>query len=82
MVVRRVRDGVLTAGLLVLLGGCAVGPGTPLLDAMKTEPGRGSADVPAPAGYGAPVGTGNSSGLINPAERRQTEAYLKSLATE
>jgi hypothetical protein len=79
---RRVRDGIWTAGLLALLGGCAVGPGTPLLDALKTEPGQGSTNVQAPAGYGAPVGTGVSSGLINPAERRQTEAYLKSLATE
>ncbi|GAB4576500.1 MAG: hypothetical protein Tsb0019_00110 [Roseibium sp.] len=79
---RRVLGGIFAAALLVPLGGCAVGPGTPLIDALKTEPGQGSANVPPPTGYGPPVGTGVSSGLINPTERRQTEAYLESLASQ
>ncbi len=68
--------------LLFLLSACAVGPGTPLIDALKTEPGRGSSNVPPPKGYGPQITAGESTGLINPKERRATEAYLKSLAGE
>jgi len=74
--------GVTWATCLALMAGCAVGPGTPLVDAMKTNPGQGSANVPAPKGYGPPIGTVDSSGLINPREREATEAYLESLASQ
>ena len=76
------RIGAVGATCLLLVAGCAVGPGTPLIDAMKTNPGQGSGNVPPPKGYGPPIGTVNSSGLINPQERQATEAYLKSLASE
>lgn len=68
--------------LLLSLSACAVGPGTPLLDALKTRPGQGSGNVPAPTGYGVPVYPAESTGLINPAHRAATEAYLESLASE
>jgi len=75
---------VLACGLTLLFGlsACAVGPGTPLVDALRTEPGHGSANVPAPEGYAATVYTGESSGLINPKEREATEAYLETLAPQ
>jgi len=76
---KRVTGGM-TAALLALAAGCAVGPGTPLVDALKTEPGAHSANVPPPKGYGPPIGTGVSAGLINPQKRAATEAYLESLA--
>ena len=69
-------------GLLLVPAGCAVGPGTPLVDALKTNPGPQSANVPPPKGYGPPIGTGVSSGLINPRDREATEAYLESLASQ
>jgi hypothetical protein len=70
--------------LLLLLGlsACAVGPGTPLLDAMKTPAGKGNGNVPSPKGYGVIVNPGESSGLINPEERKETQAYLESLASQ
>ena len=68
--------------LLLGLTACAVGPGTPLIDAMKTQPGRGNGNVPPPKGYGAIVNPGESSGLINPEERKETQAYLETLASE
>lgn len=72
---------VMALGALLLFAtGCAVGPGTPLIDALKTNPGQGSTNVPPPKGYGPPVGVGQSSGLINPNDREATEAYLESLA--
>ena len=55
---------------------------TPLRDALKTEPGQGRGNVPAPKGYGAIVNPGESSGLINPKERQETQAYLETLASE
>jgi len=74
--------GLTWVACLLLATGCAVGPGTPLLDAMKTNPRQASGNVPPPKGYGPLAGTGKSSGLINPKERQATEAYLKSLASE
>lgn len=67
---------------LFLLASCAVGPGTPLVDALKSQPGQLNTNVPAPDGYGAPAYPGVSSGLINPADRKATEAYLESLANQ
>jgi hypothetical protein len=79
-----VRTGALAGSVILALGlsACAVGPGTPLIDALKTNPGKGSTNVPAPKGYGAVVNPGESSGLINPKERQATEEYLRSLANE
>ncbi|GAB2187202.1 hypothetical protein LAB1_45120 [Roseibium sp. LAB1] len=70
--------------LLLALGlsACAVGPGTPLFDALKTNPGQGNGNVPAPKGYGAIANPGESSGLINPKERKETQAYLETLASQ
>lgn len=73
----------LAAGMfLIFLTGCAVGPGTPLVDALKNEQGVQSSNVPPPKGYGPPIGTRESAGLINPRDREATEAYLESLAGE
>ncbi|WP_428688404.1 hypothetical protein [Roseibium sp.] len=72
--------GILSSALS--LASCAVGPGTPLIDALKTEPGQGSGNVPAPRGYSPTAYGGEPTGLINPKEREATEAYLKSLASE
>lgn len=73
----------LTAAVLMTgLSSCGVGPGTPLIDALKTPPGKGTGNVPAPEGYGPVGGTVESSGLVNPKERKATEAYLESLAGE
>ena len=79
-----VRIGALLLGAALGLGlaACAVGPGTPLIDALKTNPGQGSTNVPAPKGYGATVYSGETSGLINPRQRKETEEYLRSLANE
>lgn len=79
---QKVLVGVAWAAVLGLVAGCAVGPGTPLVDAMRTTPGKASANVPAPKGYGPPIGTVDSTGLINPREREATQAYLESLASE
>ncbi|WP_417709535.1 hypothetical protein [Roseibium aggregatum] len=49
---------------------------------MKTQPGRGNGNVPPPKGYGAIVNPGESSGLINPEERKETQAYLETLASQ
>lgn len=68
--------------LLLALSACAVGPGTPLIDAMKTGPGKGNGNVPRPEGYGAIVNPGESAGLINPEERKETQAYLETLASQ
>ncbi len=70
--------------LCLLLAGpsCAVGPGTPLLDAVRTRPGQADTSVRPPEGYGSRLSAGESAGLINPEEREATEAYLKSLAGE
>lgn len=76
----KVRIGVSGAAVLGLLTGCAVGPGTPLLDALKTDPGKVSTNVPAPGTFGPPAGADVSYGLINPDERRATEEYLETLA--
>ena len=79
------RNVLALGGCLLLafgLSACAVGPGTPLLDALKTEPRQGRGNVPAPKGYGAIVNPGESSGLINPKERQETQAYLETLASE
>ncbi|WFE87830.1 hypothetical protein K1718_16875 [Roseibium porphyridii] len=73
---------VLASTLLLALASCAVGPGTPLVDALKTDPGPRNTNVPAPKGYGPIVNTGEPRGLINPEDRKQTEAYLESLAGE
>ncbi|TYC63186.1 hypothetical protein FMN50_02250 [Rhodobacterales bacterium] len=69
-------------GLLFSLVSCGVGPGTPLVDALRTPPGKGTGNVPAPTGYATQVGTIESSGLIDPKERKATQEYLKSLAME
>ncbi|WP_428643126.1 hypothetical protein [Roseibium sp.] len=72
-------------GILFLpaaLAACAVGPGTPLVDALRTQPGHGSGNVPPPKGYARPAYAGESTGLINPEERQQTAEHLKSLANE
>ncbi|WP_299813927.1 hypothetical protein [uncultured Roseibium sp.] len=68
--------------LLFGLAACAVGPGTPLVDALRTSPGEGNTSVPAPKGYRPTVYAGETSGLINPKERVATEAYLESLASQ
>ncbi|MBO6891367.1 MAG: hypothetical protein JJ866_05430 [Roseibium sp.] len=68
--------------VLLLPTGCAVGPGTPLVDALKGPPAHQKGNVPAPEGYGQPLYAGQSSGLINPQDREATEAYLDSLANE
>ncbi|MCX2722975.1 hypothetical protein [Roseibium salinum] len=73
---------VCSLALLLSLSACSVGPGTPLVDALKMRPGRGSANVPPPTGYGVPVYPAESTGLINPKQRAATEAYLESLASE
>jgi hypothetical protein len=67
---------------LPLLSACAVGPGTPLVDALKSRPGNVNSNVPAPEGYGGAAYPGVSSGLINPDDRKATEAYLESLANQ
>jgi len=78
----RIGTLLLSASLGLGLSACAVGPGTPLVDALRTNPGKGNSNVPAPKGYGAAVYAGDSSGLINPRERKETEDYLRSLANE
>jgi hypothetical protein len=67
---------------LPFLSACTVGPGTPLVDALKSPPGQLNTNVPAPKGYGGPAYPGVSSGLINPEDRKVTEAYLESLANQ
>lgn len=64
------------------LAACAVGPGTPLVDALKSDRGPNSGNVPAPKGYGAYINAGESSGLVNPDEREATEKYLESLTQQ
>lgn len=64
------------------LAACAVGPGTPLVDTLRSGRSPNSANVPAPKGYGAYVNAGESSGLVNPEEREATEEYLESLALQ
>jgi hypothetical protein len=49
---------------------------------MKTGPGKGNGNVPRPEGYGAIVNPGESAGLINPEERKETQAYLETLASQ
>ncbi|MEM5585860.1 MULTISPECIES: hypothetical protein [unclassified Roseibium] len=77
---QKVRVGLTGTAVLLFLSGCAVGPGTPLLAALKTEPGLVSTNVPSSQAFGPPVGAGVASGLINPHDRRATEAYLETLA--
>ncbi|POF27705.1 hypothetical protein [Roseibium marinum] len=74
----------LACGLPLLFGlaACAVGPGTPLVDALQTKPGQGNTSVPGPKGYGPPIQAGETYGLINPKQREATEAYLESLASQ
>ena len=68
--------------MLISVAGCTVGPGTPLVDALKSGSGAQSTNVPPPKGYGPPIGTRESSGLINPRDRQATEEYLRSLGNE
>ncbi|MCV0429904.1 MAG: hypothetical protein K5905_31100, partial [Roseibium sp.] len=85
---RKVKDMCRTVfsicGLLLVfsLGACAVGPGTPLVDAVRSDRGPTSSNVPVPEGYGLSGYPGKSSGLINPEEREATQVYLESLATQ
>lgn len=67
--------------LAMVLASCSVGPGTPLLDAMRSDGRNSGGNVPAPTGYGQ-AGTGEASGLINPKDRKATADYLESLASE
>ncbi|KZM48318.1 hypothetical protein [Labrenzia sp. OB1] len=81
-IIRKVFAPACGLSLLFGLAACAVGPGTPLVDALKTNPGQGSTSVPAPKGYRPTVYAGEASGLINPRQREATEAYLESLAAQ
>ena len=67
---------------VLMLSACSVGPGTPLIVALKADKSRLNGNVPQPKGYGPPVNAGVSSGLINPEDRKKTEAYLESLAAQ
>ncbi|MBN9670331.1 hypothetical protein [Roseibium aggregatum] len=79
---RRTHPVAICSILSLWLCSCAIGPGTPLVDALKANPGTVSSNVPPPKGYGSPVGGAEASGLINARDREATEAYLKSLASE
>ncbi len=67
--------------LCFTLTACGVGPGTPLIVALKRDKSQLDGNVPKPKGYDRPVSAGVSSGLINPADREETAEYLESLAT-
>ena len=71
-------------GILLVLSvsACGVGPGTPLIVALKADRSQMDGNVPAPKGYGPQGPPGVSSGLINPEDRKKTAEYLESLATE
>ncbi|WP_299471072.1 hypothetical protein [uncultured Roseibium sp.] len=71
---------VLCVVLTFALSACGMGPGTPLIVALKRDQSQLTGNVPKPKGYGPPISTGTSSGLINPKDRKETEAYLESLA--
>jgi len=49
---------------------------------MKADKSQLNGNVPTPQGYGPPVNPGESRGLINPEDRKETAAYLESLASE
>lgn len=66
--------------LCFALTACGVGPGTPLIVALKRDKSQLDGNVPKPKGYDRPVTAGESSGLINPSERKETAEYLESLA--
>ena len=66
----------------LLLTACSVGPGTPLIVALKADKSQLNGNVAKPRGYGPPVHSGVSSGLINPEERQKTATYLESLASQ
>ncbi len=78
------RIGAILFSLVCLLAvsACSVGPGTPLIVAMKADKSQLNGNVPTPQGYGPPVNPGESRGLINPEDRKETAAYLESLASE
>ncbi len=67
--------------LCFVLTACGVGPGTPLIVALKRDKSQLDGNVPKPKGYDRPVNSGVSSGLINPDDRKETAEYLESLAT-
>ncbi len=67
--------------LSLALSACSVGPGTPLIVALKADKSQLNGNVPKPKGYGPPVNAGVSSGLINPEDREETATYLESLTT-
>lgn len=66
--------------LCLAVTACGVGPGTPLIVALKRDKSQLDGNVPKPKGYDRPVSSGESSGLINPSEREETAEYLESLA--
>ncbi|GAA0781871.1 hypothetical protein E1180_21495 [Roseibium denhamense] len=66
--------------LMASAAGCAVGPGTPLVDAMKADRTPGYTNVQPPKGYGVPAYQLESHGLINPKERAETAAYLERIS--
>ncbi len=68
--------------ILAFLAACAVGPGTPLFDAMQPDEKVKSGTVQPPSGYGPPTSTVEAQGLINTRQRKETAAYLKSLAND
>lgn len=68
--------------LNAFLSACTVGPGTPLIEAMNPDPGTRSGTVQPPDGYGPPDSSTEAQGLINKRQRKETAAYLKSLANE
>lgn len=72
---------IIGLSVLMTLSACAVGPGTPLIDAMQPDEQAKSGTVQPPEGYGPPSGTAEAQGLINTRQRKETEAYLKSLAS-
>lgn len=67
---------------VLTLTACSVGPGTPLIVALKADKSQLNGNVPKPRGYGPPINAGVSSGLINPEDRKETEAYLEALAAQ
>lgn len=79
------RAGLKLSGIFLVLAcipACAVGPGTPLFEAVRPNEAVKSGTVQPPKGYGPPTSTVEAQGLINKKQRKDTAAYLKSLAND
>lgn len=76
----RISGIVVCVLLTAALTGCAVGPGTPLMEALNPVEATRTGTVQPPKGYGPPMSTQEASGLINTRDRAETAEFLKSLA--